>query len=535
MEKTICLFLIILVEVFFLPLTKVRAQQAKKPNIVVITTDQQSSTMLGIAGNEWVRTPNLDKLAKRGVRFTKAYATNPVCVPSKFSMQTGLFPSVIGVRYNSAPVDTAKNNKIIKKALGWKIREAGYTTVFGGKVHLPDHIHGPVSLYGYSVLGKNGQIVKHKSARYRKRIIDEEWYDPTLLAKAGAKFLLKHKNDKKPFFLFLSFMPPHDICYFTIRTMKPNSRLAKNTPKNLIEFQNRLNKKEKEMGDKFFSHPDVNSSDFNPEDYAPPLPDNFEPTIGEPQAIRNLIALRPFRKKARRVWGEKGWREHRWLYARLTERADSLIGEVLQALHKSGLDQNTIVVFTSDHGDNDSSHRLEHKTVFYNEASCIPFIFAGPGIESGLVVDHQVSMGLDLYPTLIYLAGGRIPERLPGISLKPYLKEKKPSNSSKFVFMENQIGFMVTDGRFKYAWYDDKTNDQMLIDLKTDPGEEINLMSALRGHFIYKRRSEKYMRRLRNKYNELQKALLVHLKHLKRKGADINTTQFKKIYHGNHH
>jgi choline-sulfatase len=167
--------------------------------------------------------------------------------------------------------------------------------------------------------------------------------------------------------------------------------------------------------------------------------------------------------------GAKGWREHRWIYDQLTDSADVLIGKVLQALHKSEVEKNTIVVFTSDHGENNGSHRLDHKTVFYNEASRIPFIFAGKGIKSGVVINHHVSMGLDLYPTLCDLAGIDVPDRLPGISLVPYLKGKDPSSLPKYTFLEDQIGFMVTDGRFKYSWYDDETNDQMLIDLKKDP------------------------------------------------------------------
>ena len=508
---------------FLLVLTggKVEAQSAR-PNILVIITDQQSATDLSIAGNKWVKTPNMDQLAREGFRFTTAYAADPVCVPSKFTMQTGLYASEVGVRYNEEEPDQAKNDQIIQRqALGWTFRRAGYETVFGGKIHLPGHFFGPISQYGYYQLGANGQIGADESAVVEKKLVLEMWSDPTLLANAGAKYLLNRKPDAaKPFFLFLSFESPiHDICYYTIRTMEPDSVLAKHTPEDILRLENQMHELEQSEGmDKFFSHPSPDAPGFDRTDYAPPLPVNFEPMKDEPQAIRNLIALRPFRAKARKVWDERGWREHRWMYAQLTDKQDVFIGTVLDALKKSGLATNTIVVFFSDHGENNGSHRLDHKTVFYNEASQVPFIFSGAGIAAGLTNNIPVSLA-DFYPTLCDLAGVKAPRDLPGISLKPCLYGEPSAVLRKYVFVENQIGFMVTDGRFKYAWYDDAGNDEMFIDLKKDPAEEVNLMPEIR-----KGGSE-----YRTEYVELRGALLKHIQQLMKAGAPIHASGLQQL------
>ncbi len=177
------------------------------------------------------------------------------------------------------------------------------------------------------------------------------------------------------------------------------------------------------------------------------------------------------------------WRMHRWKYHRLTEYVDSQIGIVLDALEKSVYGKNTIVIFTSDHGDMDAAHRLEHKSFFYEEASRIPFIISGKKIVEGKV-DYTtlVNNGVDLLPTLCDLAGIKSPVGLPGKSIAHSLIGKNIENNAQRIYLENEIGYMVTDGRYKYAIYNTGKTNELLIDLKTDPGEMHNL--ALNSRYI---------------------------------------------------
>jgi choline-sulfatase len=210
----------------------------------------------------------------------------------------------------------------------------------------------------------------------------------------------------------------------------------------------------------------------------PPLPDNYEVPEAEPECIMaKYIEPRPFQAYTRRKWPEQKWRLHRWAYCRLTEMVDAKIGIVLDALREAGLEKNTLVVFTSDHGDMDSSHRLEHKQVMYEESVRIPFIMSYKGIiPAGNVDDaHLISNGLDLLPTLCDYAGIDIPEDKPGLSIRP-LAEGKPVKSWRdFVAVESHYGRMVRTDRFKYCIHDSGRHAEQLVDLKNDPGEMKNL------------------------------------------------------------
>jgi arylsulfatase A-like enzyme len=209
-------------------------------------------------------------------------------------------------------------------------------------------------------------------------------------------------------------------------------------------------------------------------EHCPPLPDNHDIPVDEPEAINSLISLRGFRKKARSQWGEREWRLHRWSYHRLTERVDGQIGIVLDALEKSGQLEKTVIFFTSDHGDHSSSHRLEHKTVFYEEAVRVPLIVAHPFQCPDQIVnnEHVVNTGLDLMATCLDYAGAVQPEFNKGISLRTIV-EGQNSTLASGAYSESQIGYMWTTAAYKYCLYDACGEEEVLYDLN-DPGETRN-------------------------------------------------------------
>ncbi len=411
-----------------------------RPNILFIITDQQNFRMMSCAGNRYVNTPAMDSLAARGLRFDRAYCTNAICIPSRFSLMTGRMPSEIGLWNNEQNSIPPVREEILEKGIGWTFRHAGYETVYGGKQHLP---------------------------RFNCRDIGFDYFcndERDLLADECAKYLMKEKE--KPFFLVCSFINPHDICLMALREKAESDRDKMILSKSQVEI---------EHVDRALVTPHGVDLETFFQKHCPPLPPNFERQKDEPEILEEFAGRRAFQKHARHNWPEDKWRMHRWAYCRLTELVDEQISRVLDALEKSGHADNTVIVFTSDHGDNDSSHRFEHKTVFYDESTRVPFIMVAPDGVKGKV-DHlnPVSNGLDIFPTLCDYAGIKPPSDLKGLSLKPLVSGKKKDLGRKFVPVEGELGKMAVSARFKYALHDSGANREQLYDHDRDPWETAN-------------------------------------------------------------
>jgi len=153
------------------------------------------------------------------------------------------------------------------------------------------------------------------------------------------------------------------------------------------------------------------------------------------------------------------------------------VGKVLDALRQAGLEDDTVVVFTSDHGDMDASHRMEHKSMAYEESGRIPLMVQYPPVTKGGHVDrdHLVSNGLDLFPTLCDLANVPSPGVLPGLSLRPLLGGNPAATWRNYLMIETEVSRAITDGRYKYTLFDVAGPEEMLCDLANDPGEMKNL------------------------------------------------------------
>ena len=424
----------------------VQQKQPERPNIIYILTDQQSASMMRCAGNNWLDTPAMDYIAENGVRFTRAYTANPVSAPARVSMMTGRFAGY----FNDSQGNTVRENdgamrirelsdEVRQTNIATAMQQAGYDLVFGGKQHLP-RVLQPETL-GFNVISRDER--------------DE-------LAENVAQYIkTDHAN---PYFMIVSLINPHDICYMAIRDFADSEE-----EKAII----RNGKTEVATLDEALQIPAGISRETFFADYCPPLPPNYEPQTDEPQAIDWLIRLRPFRINARENYTDEQWRMHRWAYCRLTEVVDRQIQVILDALKASGQEKNTIVILSSDHGDMDAAHRLEHKTVLYEESANIPFMVMWKGIIPGGRVDslHLVSNMLDLMPTVSDYAGNLSYGDPRGKSLRPLLENKKTA-WRKSLGVETEMGRMVVDAnKHKYVKHDIVGIEEQLMDLKSDPYE----------------------------------------------------------------
>jgi arylsulfatase A-like enzyme len=417
------------------PTLAAAAAVAKPPNVLLIVTDQQTHQLLSCAGTNWVDTPASDRLAAQGVRFTRAYATNPVCVPSRFSMFTGRMPSAIGLRHNQTEGGATFSETEDRQSLGHLLQGAGYRTLYGGKTHWP-----------IGLTPERLGFERYFCSDERERLAVET---------AG---LLRGElaDSSQPWFTVASLINPHDICYHAIRAYAEQPGNEELQEARMVT--NAQNREIDNLDEALLPPTGISREDFL-RDHLPPPPQNIAPQQGEPEMIGELMDERLFRRHVREHWTTQDWQLHRWAYARLMERVDKQIGVIVDALDASGQAEDTVVILTSDHGDHDGSHGLEHKTILYDEAARVPYIMRHPGrIPAGVTDDGSlVSVGLDLMATCCDYAGLPQPAHCLGLSLRSAAEGGSGGSSHvarDYVYCENQVSYMVADASWKYVLYD---------------------------------------------------------------------------------
>jgi len=395
----------------------VSAESKSQPNILFIVTDQQHIDSIGAGGCPYVVTPAMDGLVRKGVSFTQSYCPNPVCSPARSAMFTGRMSTETGVVANGKHIRSDIPN------LGqWFSANSTYETVYAGKWHIPRS--SELEIPGFRVIntGISGHGILGDASTSR-----------------ACEGFLRNRAKDKPFLMVASFLQPHDICEWL--------RLNTYDPKKLLY------------------------AGLAPE--LPPLPKNFNFDRHEPEY---LSTKRQSRDPFVRGWDHLQWQYYLWSYYRHIEQVDAEIGRVLQALKEEDYDRNTLVVFTSDHGEGLGHHQMVRKSSPYDEASKVPLVVSFPGhIQENVTNTSHLVSGVDLVPTLCDFAGIEAPPRMRGISLKPLL-EGDSDTTRDFVVTElpgNRARMLRTKDHKYITYAGDPV--EMLFDMKSDPGETRNL------------------------------------------------------------
>ena len=205
----------------------------------------------------------------------------------------------------------------------------------------------------------------------------------------------------------------------------------------------------------------------------PPLPANHAVPPYEPLTVRDHRD-----GQAMATADPDEWRQYRHVYYRLIERVDRAVGRILDGLEETGLDEETVVIFTSDHGDMHGAHQLQQKWVLYEESVRVPLIVAGPETRGGVTDDRLVSNGLDLVPTICAYAGVAVPDALRGYSLRGPARGEDPDDWRSYLVTQTTSPFaarMVRTPAYKYAVYDRGRPPEQLFDMRTDRDELVNL------------------------------------------------------------
>jgi arylsulfatase A-like enzyme len=223
----------------------------------------------------------------------------------------------------------------------------------------------------------------------------------------------------------------------------------------------------------------------------PPLPENFEINPDESEAVeirRGLVEDgEPNAQKMAMGFTPDEWRQYRWAYNRLVEKVDGHIGAVLKALDENGLADNTVVIFSSDHGDGYGAHRWHQKSVLYEESCRVPFIISYPGKgRKNETDDHLISVGIDMMATISDIAGVDMPAGpYYGKSALPFVLDKNSkAPAHEYVVSEAEVRVTKKEGydgralrtpKFKYHLWSKGEKREQLFDMVNDPGETKNL------------------------------------------------------------
>lgn len=430
-----------------------------KPNILLIQADQMTPLLMGTYGHPVVQTPNIDRLAAAGVRFDAAYSPCPVCGPARACMVTGKYTSSNRAYDNAAllPAD--------EPAIGHYLTLAGYDAVVSGKLHFvgPDQLHGfnrrltpdfyPADFSWTWMMTGDGTPANQAHNYVGEGVEIDKWnnevsYDEEAHLRAleylHAKGLQIERGAEEdevvdPFFLWVSYQYPHDPFW---------------PPQELWDL--------------------YNDDDID----IPSMPENLNETYSAMDRWLNEyhgVAREEMLKDPESI------RRVRRAYYALITYIDRKVGELIAAIERSGLADNTVVIFCSDHGDMLCEKGMVQKRGFYEMSSRVPLIMRFPDdFKRGAIYDEPVNL-IDLLPTFWDLAGTPDEARLPmdGRSLIGLLDGSDVDDWE--TFSENHADgmieapcFMLRQGRYKYIYI--HGHEDQLFDLENDPGEWHNLI-----------------------------------------------------------
>lgn len=413
-------------------LVEAAQKDGKKPNIVFVFSDQQRWDTLGCYGQELPLTPNLDKMASEGVRFEHAFTCQPVCGPARAALQTGKYPTELGCHTNNRALP------LEEKTLARYLSAAGYEVGYIGKWHLAsskdDNFRAtaipPERRGGYKDFWLASDVLEFTSHSYDGHMFNEkmekvEFPKDRYRADCLSDYAvdyIKTRDLKKPFFLFISYIEPH--------------------------HQN---------DHKCFEGPKGSKEKWK--DYK--VPGDLEGTEGD-------------------------WKENYPDYLGCINALDTGLGRIREELKARGLDENTLVIYTSDHACHFKTRNGEYKRSCHDNAIRIPMIACGPGFQGGKVVSGLASL-IDAPSTVLVAAGVKPPAHMRGRPLQDLIAGRKDWPQEVFIqISESQCGRAIRTDNWKYGVNaPDKTGgdpssdvyeEQYLYNLEEDPHERSNLV-----------------------------------------------------------
>lgn len=428
-----------------------------KRNVLFLIADDMNQ-FLGCYGDPIAKTPNLDKLAARGVLFEKAYCSFPLCGPSRNSLLTGLYPNSTGILENAQIFrQTIPNQLSLPQAFrrhGWFAGRVGKLYHYGVPLAIGTDGHDDPASWeleinpaGVDRLEEEPKIFSLKPGQFGATLSwyaspkNDRYHTDAMIA-ADAEWVLERcaQRRDRPFFLAVGFFRPH------------TPFVAPKSP------------------------------------YFDQFPEADMPVLRVDQSALSMVpkaAIASLRKKEEDEMNDETRRQVKQAYYASVSFMDAQVGRVIDALDRLGLAADTTLVFTSDHGYHLGEHGLWQKRSLFEESARVPLLIVAPDGGRGTVVRTPVSH-VDIYPTLMEIAGIEGPANLQGQSLVPALRDPEWRGRGwalTHVLRGSFSGYSLRTSRWRYTEWDGGHKGRELYDHGADPKESINLAgdSAHRG------------------------------------------------------
>ncbi|HEX2627808.1 MAG TPA: sulfatase [Chitinophagaceae bacterium] len=504
---------------FLLISTTAVAQQ--KPNIIYIMSDDHDNDAISAYNKQFISTPNLDRIAKEGARFNKAFVGNSICAPARATLLTGQHSHKNGVKNNSTRFDSSKTN------IAHLLNDAGYQTALIGKWHL----HSYPSGFGYwRILPGMGQYHDTRMITMKGDTIIEKGYSTDVITDDAMQWL-DSRDRSKPFALFLHHKAPHrnfvpDLKYLEIYYKKKfpePSTLYVDTAGHgsawRIQTMSIL--------------PDMRlcgDLKIDPQ-YLNGIPE-LKPTADDIATYNAIIRRMPDaqRERYKEIYAERGKiiqqlkptgkellkYKYQWYmqdYIACNASIDESVGRVLKYLDDNKLTNNTAVIYTSDQGFYLGENGWFDKRFAYDVSMGTPLLIRWPEHVKANTVNNHLVQNIDYAPTLLGIAGTQAPASMQGINLVPLLEGKEKNLSRRYLYYHyyefvkdhTVIPHIAVRGeRYKLIYFY-TVNEWELYDLQKDPAEQKNLIkSASHQKLILELKGE--LKKLRDRYDDHETA-----------------------------
>ncbi|MEE4256805.1 MAG: sulfatase, partial [Bacteroidales bacterium] len=402
----------------------------QRPNIIFIMSDDHAAKAISAYDNSLIETPNIDRLADNGIRFDRCYCTNAICAPSRAVILTGKYSHMNGVLDNSRPFEGEQ------QTLPKLLQQAGYQTGIVGKWHLKSE---PTGFDHWYVLPGQGQYYRPDFISPEGRE-SREGYVTDIITDDGIAFI-EGRDPEKPFFLMLHHKAPHRNWQPAMRHLDLYDRVPFPVPDNLHDdYKNRSRAaSEQEMSiarhmsldyDLKVQDSLVKKKDIEQEIFFRAGDGYLDERMGKEDFSRWMSYYSARADEYNSLPDDEDtileWKYRQYMedYLSCIYTVDENIGRLLDYLVSSGLDDNTIVIYTSDQGFFLGEHGWYDKRFMYEEAHKMPLLISTPGGDAS--TDKHMITNADFAPTILSLAGAEVPDDMQGTSFSEVIEGSEP-------------------------------------------------------------------------------------------------------------